>query len=167
MKTRGSTSQVKKYNTGIPERRSSTDNVVVVVQFLSCVQLFEIPWIAAHQASLSFTIYQSMLWFMSTESVMLSNHLILCCSVLLLPSIFPSIRIFSNERPKYCCFSFSISPCSVYSGCISFRIDWLDLGNPRDYRVFSSSTIWWYQFFSTQSSLWSNCHNHTGLLEKS
>ena len=91
------------------------------------------PWTAARQASLSITNSQSLLKLMSTESVMPSSHLILCCPLLLLPSIFPSIRVFSNEStlhirwPKYWSFSFSISPSSEYSGLISFRIDWLYL----------------------------------------
>ena len=89
------------------------------------------PWTAAHQASLSFTISQSLLKLMFIESVMPSNHLVLCCPLLFLPSIFPSIRIFSNKSAlhirwlKYC--SFSISPCSAYSELISFRIDWFVL----------------------------------------
>ena len=91
------------------------------------------PWTEACQASLPFTISQSLLKLMSIELVMPSNHLILCCPLLLLPSIFPSIRVFSNESvlcirwPKYWSFSFSISPSNKYSGLISFRIDWLDL----------------------------------------
>ena len=90
------------------------------------------PWAAAHQASLSFTISWSLLKLMSIESVMPSNHLILYCPLLLLPSIFPSIRVFANESalhvkwPKYWNFSFSISPSNEYSGLISLRIDWLD-----------------------------------------
>ena len=90
-------------------------------------------WTAACQASLSITNSQSLLKLMSTESVMPCNHLILCYSLLLLPSIFPSIRGFSNESvlhirwPKYWSFSFKMSPCNEYSGLISFRIDWLDL----------------------------------------
>ena len=106
---------------------------VVVVQSLGCAQLFVTPWSAAHQASLSFTISQSLLKLMSIESVMPSNHLILCHPLLLLPSIFPSIRVFSNElvlhirSPKCWSFSFSISPSGEYSGLISFRIDWFDL----------------------------------------
>ena len=96
------------------------------VQSLSCVQLFATPWTAAHQASLSITSSQSLLKFMSNESVMPSNHLILCCPLLLLPSIFPSIRVFIRW-PKYWSFSFSISPSNKYSGLISFRMDWLDL----------------------------------------
>ena len=100
------------------------------VQSLSCVRPFVTPWTAAHQASLSFTISQSLLKLISTESVMLSNHLILCCPLLLLPSIFLSIRVFSNESafirwPMF--WSFSISPSNEYSGLISFRIDWFNL----------------------------------------
>src|SRR5574341_1253834 len=102
------------------------------VQLLNCVQLFVTPWIAAHQASLSITNSQSVLKLMSIESVMPSSHLILCHPFLLL-SIFPSIRVFSNESvlhinwPKYWSFSFSINPSDEYSGLISFRIDWFDL----------------------------------------
>ena len=101
------------------------------VQSLSCLQLFVTPWTAAHQASLSFTISLSLLKLMSIESMMPSNHLILCRPLLLLPSIFPSIRVFSNKSalrirwPKY--WSFSISPSNEYSGFISFRIDCFDL----------------------------------------
>ena len=103
------------------------------VQSLSCVWLFAIPRTTALQASLSITNSQSLLKLMATELVMPSNHLILCRPLLLLPSIFPSIRVFSNESflrirwPKYWCFSFSISPSNEYSGLISFRVDWLDL----------------------------------------
>ena len=103
------------------------------VQLLSHVQLFVTPWTAAGQASLSITKSWSLLKLMSIKSVMLSNHLILCCPLLLPPSIFPSIRVFSNESvlrirgPKYWSFSFSISPFNEYSGLISFRMDWFDL----------------------------------------
>ena len=103
------------------------------VQSLSHVQLFATPWITACQASLSIINSWSLPKFMSIESVMLSNHLILCCPLLLLPSIFPSIRVFSKEsalqirQPKYWSFSFNISPSNEYSGLISFRMDWLDL----------------------------------------
>ena len=106
--------------------------LTTVVQSLSHVQLFASPGTAAHQASLSFTISQSLPKFMSTESMMPSNHLILCRPLLLLPSIFPSIKVFSNESalrirwPKYWSFSYSISPSNEYSGLISFRMDWLD-----------------------------------------
>ena len=102
------------------------------VQSLSHVRLFATPWTAGCQASLSITNPQSLLKLMSIESVMPSNHLILC-HPLLPPSIFHSIRVFSNESvlhiqwPKYWSFSFSISPSNEYSGLISFRIDWLDL----------------------------------------
>ena len=103
------------------------------VQSLSCVRLFATPWTAACQASLSITNSQSLLKLMSIESVMPSNHLTLCHPLLLLPSIFASIRVFSNDSalrirwPKYWSLSFSISPSSEYSGLISFRIHWLDL----------------------------------------
>ena len=103
------------------------------VQSLSCVQLFATPWTVACQASLSIANSQSWLKLMSIESVMPSNHLILYLPLLLPPSLFPSIRVFSNESvlrirwPKYWSFSFSISPSNEYSGLISFRIDWLDL----------------------------------------
>ena len=107
--------------------------VFVVVQSLSHVQLYMTPWTAAHQASLSFTISQSLLKLISIESVMLSNHLILCYPLLPLPSILPSLWVFSSGSvlcirwPKYWSFSFSISPSNEYSELISFRMDWLDL----------------------------------------
>ena len=102
-------------------------------QLLRHVQRFATPWTAAHQASLSFTISQSLLKLMSIESVMPSNHLILCHPLLLLISIFPSIGVFSNELalcirwPKYWTFSFCVSPSNKYSVLISFRMDWFDL----------------------------------------
>ena len=108
-------------------------NVLSSVQPLSRVQLFATPWIAACQASLSITNSWSSLKLMSIESVMPSSHLILCCPLLLLPSIPPSIRAFSNEStlctrwPKYWSFSFSIIPSKDQPGLISFRMDWLDL----------------------------------------
>ena len=103
------------------------------VQLLNHVWLFATPWTAAHQASLSITNSQSLLKLISIELVMPSNRLILCHPLLLLASIFPSIRVFSNESvlwirwPEYWSFSFSISPSNEYSGLISFRKDWLDL----------------------------------------
>ena len=106
--------------------------LLVVVQTLSCVQLLVTPWTAVCQASLSFTISQSLLKFMSIESLMLSNHLILF-HLLLLPSVFPSNKVFFNKLaicirwPEYWSYSFSISPSNEYSGLISFRIDWFDL----------------------------------------
>jgi len=115
------------------EKRSLPFLKVGVVQLLSHVRLFVTPWTVAHQASLSFTISWSLLKFMSFESVILSSHLILCCLLLLLPSIFPSIRVFSSKLalciswPKYWSFSFSMSPSSKYSGLISLRIDWFHL----------------------------------------
>ena len=103
------------------------------VQLLSHIRLFVTPWTAARQASLSITNSRSLLKLKSIESVIPSNHLILCHPLFLLPSIFPSIRVFSNESvlrvtwPKYWSFSFSISPANEYSELISFRIDWFDL----------------------------------------
>ena len=103
------------------------------VQSLSHVQLFATPWTAALQTPLSITNSQSLLKLMSIQSVRASNHLILCCPLLLPPSIFPSIRVFSKESalcirwPKYWSFSFNISPSNEHSGLISFRMDWLDL----------------------------------------
>jgi len=103
------------------------------VQSLSCVQLFATPWTAACQASLLIINSESLFKLMSVELVIPSNHLILHCPLLLLPSIFPSIRVFSNESvlwirwPKYWSFSFSISTSNEYSGLISFRMEWLDL----------------------------------------
>ena len=117
-----------------------------------------IPWTAAHQASLTLTISRSFK-FMFIASVMPSNHLILCCPLLLLPSIVPSIRVFSNESalhirwPKYWSFSFSIIPSKEHPGLISFRMDWLDLLQSKGLsRVFSSTTVQKHQFFSTQLS---------------
>ena len=113
--------------------KASLCSVIVVVQSVSHVLLFAIPWTAACQAPLCLTISQNLLKLMSIESVMPANHLVFCCPLLLLPSIFPSVRAFSNKSalcvswPKYWNFSFSISPSSEYSGLISFKIDWFDL----------------------------------------
>ena len=143
-------------------RHHTIVKIIVIVQLLSCVQLFVTPWSAAHEVSLSFTISQSLLKFMSIESMMPFNYLILCCPFLFLPSIFPSIRVFSNEStlhircPIY--WSFSISPSNDYSGLIFLRIDWFDL--------FSSSTTCKYQFFRGQPSSWTNFHIRTWLLGK-
>ena len=141
-----------------------------VVQLLNHVQLFVIPWTVAHQASLSFTISWSVLKLMSFESVMPSNHLILC-RPLLLPSIFHSIRVFSNEStrclmwPKY--WSFSISLSNENSELISFNIDWFDpLMSKRLSRVFYSTTFQRQQFLGAQPFLLSNSHIHSGVLEK-
>ena len=130
------------------------------VQSLSRVQLFATPCTAAHQASLSITNSWSLLKLMSIELVMSSNHLILCHLLLLLPSIFPRIRDFSNELvfcirwPKYWSFSFSISTSSEYSGLLSFRMDWLDLLAVQGLlKVFSNTTVQKHQFFRAQLSL--------------
>ena len=139
------------------------------VQFnRSVVSDSENPWTAARQASLSITISRSSLKLTSIESMMPSSHLILCHPLLLPPSIFLSIRIFSTESvlhirwPKYWSFSFSISPSNEYSGLISFRIDCFDyLAVQGTLRVFSNTMVQKHQFFSTQPSLWSNSHIHT------
>ena len=112
---------------------SNSSSSYYSVQLLSCFRLFETPWTAARQAFLSITNSWSLFKLMSIKLVMPSNHLILYRPLLLLPSIFPRIRVFSNESvlpirwPKYWSFSFSISPSNEYSGLISFRMDWLDL----------------------------------------
>jgi len=123
------------------------------------------PWTAVPPLSLSFTNSQSLRKLMSIEWVMPSNHLILCHPLFLLPSIFPSIRIFSNESvlhtrwPKYWSFSFNISPSNEYSGIISFRIDRFDLLAVQGLStVFSNTTVQKHQFFGAQLSLWSNSH---------
>ena len=130
------------------------------VESLSHARLFETQWTAVRQASLSITNSWSLLKLTSIEPVMPSNHLIFCCSLLLPPSIFPSIRVFSNESalhirwPKYWSFSFSISPSKEYSGFISFRMDWLDLlavqGTLKSLLQHHSSK---HQFFGDQFSL--------------
>ena len=135
-----------------------------VVQGLSRVRLFATPRTAACQASLSLIIAQSLPKFVSIELVMLSNHLILCRPLLLLPSIFPSIRVFANELalhirwPKY--WSFSISPSNEYSMLASFRVDWFDLlAFQGTSGVFSSTTVWKHQFFGfISSALWPSSH---------
>ena len=135
-------------------------NLFSSVQSLSCVRLFVTPWIPVCQASLSITNSWSSPKPVSIESVMPSNHLILCHPLLLLPSIFPSIRVFSNESalcirwPKYWSFSFSISPFNEHPGLIYFRMDWLiSLQFKGLSRVFSNITVQKHQFFSAQLSL--------------
>ena len=139
----------------------------VSVQSPSCVHLLT-PWTAACQASLSLTISQSLPKFMSIESMMPSIHLILCCPLLLLPSNFPQIKVFSNELavcimwPKYWSFSFSISSSNEHPGLISFRMDWLDLlAVQGTLKVFSNTTVQKHQFFGTLPTLWTNSHIHT------
>ena len=138
---------------------------VCSVQLLSRVWLFETPLTATCQASVSITTSQSFLKLMSIELVMPSNHLILCCPLLLPPSMFPSIRVFSNEsvlhirRPKYWSFSFSINPSNEHSVLISFRMDWLDLltvqgtlkGLPQ-HHSWKASILWCSAFFIVQPS---------------
>ena len=147
--------------------------ISVVVQSLSHVQLFATPWTAAHQAFLSITNSWSSLKLMSIKLVMPSNHLNLCRPLLLLPSTFPSIRVFSNESalhirwPKYWSFRFNISSSNEHSGLISFRIGWLDLlavqgtlKSPLQYHSSKASILWHSAFFIVHS------HIHTWLLEK-
>ena len=135
------------------------------VHSLSCVQFFATPWTAAYQASMSITNSRSLFKLMSIESVMLSNHLILSHPLLLPPSIFPSIRVFSNESvlhimwPKYGSFSFSISPSNEYLGWFPLGLTgMISLQSKGFSRVFSSTTIREHQIVGTQPSLWSNAH---------
>ena len=141
---------------GDPRGRGSVSSVA---HSLVCVRLFATPWTAARQVSLSITSSQGLLKPMSTESVMPSYHLTLCHSPLLLPSVFPSIRVFSSESvlhirwPKYWSFSFSISPSNEYLRLISFRMDWFNLLEVHGLsRVFSNTTVQKHQFFSAQLS---------------
>ena len=143
------------------------------VQSLSRVRLFTTPWTPAGQASLSITNSWSLPKPMSIESVIPSNHLILCRPLLLLPSIFPSIRVFTNESalcirwPKYWSFSFNISPSNEHPGLISCRwTGWVSLQFKGLSRVFSNTTVQKHQYFSGQLSSQSNSHIHTRLLEK-
>ena len=138
---------------------------------LFSVRIFATPWTAVRQASLSFTISQSLLKFMSIEFVILSNHLILCCPLLLLPSIFPSIRVFSNKSvlrirwTKY--WSFSISPSNEYSGFISFRMDWFDLlavqGTLKSllqHHSLKASILWHSAIFPVVGLIYPLCESH-------
>ena len=150
-----------------PSMGNRLNRLWCMLGFFSCV--FVTLWTVALQVPLSFTISQSLLKFM----VMLSNHLILCCPLLLLPSSILSMRVFSNELalhirwPKYWSFSFSISPSSEYSGLISFRSDWFDLlAVQGTIKSLLSTTIWKHQFFSALTSLWSSSHICACLLEK-
>ena len=138
---------------------------LISIQLLSHVQLFVTSWTAVGQTSLFIANSWSLFKLMSIESVMPSNHLILCCPLLLPQSIFPSIRVFSNESvlhntwPEYWSFSFSISPSSEYSGLISFRMDWFDLlaiqgtlKNLLQHHSSKASTLWCSSFFTVQLS---------------
>ena len=148
------------WNVFIDSFSLSQQIVDAVVQSLSCVRVFVTPQTEAHQASLSITSSWSLLKLMSIESVMTSNHLILCHPHLLLPSIFPSIRVFSNELalhirwPDYWSFSFSISPSNKYSGLIPIKIDWFDLlavqetlENLCQHHSWKASILWCSAFF--------------------
>ena len=143
------------------------------VQSLSCMPLCK-PMDCSRpgQASLSITNSRSLLKLISIESVMPSSNLIFCHPFLFLPSIFPIIRVFSNESvlrirwPKFWSFSFSISSSNEYSGLISFRIDWFDFFEVQGLSRVFNNTVQDHQFFCTQVSLWTNFHIHTWLLEK-
>ena len=153
--------------TGPPKKPSYCSSIVQFssIQSFSCVWLFVTPRTAAHQAYLSITNSRSLLKLMSIELVMPSNHLILCHPLLLLPSIFSSIRVFSNESvlhirwPKYWSFSFGLSPSNEYSRLISFRKDWLDLlavqgtlKNLLQHHSSKASILWHSAFFTVQLS---------------
>ena len=145
------------------------------VQLLSHVQLFPTPWPAALQASLSIANSRSLLKLMSVQLVVPSSHLILCCSLILLPSIFSRIRVFSNESvlcirwPKYWSISFSISPSNEYSGLISFRMDWFDLlavqatqeSSPTQQFKSTSSTVLSFLHSPTLTSIHDHRKNHS------
>ena len=157
-------------------KKYSTSLIIQSVQSLSHVRLFATPWIAARQASLAIINPQSLLKFMSIESVIPSSHLILCHPLLLLPSIPPSIRVFSNESalhmrwPMYWSFSFSIRPSNEHPGLISFRMDCLDLlavqGTLKSLLQYHSSKASIPRHFGAQLSSQSNTHIHTWPLEK-
>ena len=139
----------------------------VIVQSFSCVRVFAIPWTATCQASLSFTISQSLLKLMSLESVMPFNHLILCCPLLLLLSIFPSIRVFSNESvlrtqwPKYWSFSFSISPSNPsVVGSPSFMMDWKSPSPTPQFKSINSSALS-FLFSPTLTTIHNYWKNHS------
>ena len=146
------------------------------VQFsslLSCVRLFPTPWTASHQTSLSITNSQSWLKLLSIESVMPSNHLILCCPLLLPSSVFPGIKVFSNESalhlrwPKYWSFSLaSVLPMNTQDWSPLGWTSWISLQSKGLSRVFSNTTVQKHQFFGTQLSSQSNFHIHTWPLEK-
>ena len=153
--------------------------VISSVQSLIRVQLFGTPWTTARQASLCITDSQSPPKFMSIESVMPSNHLILCCPFLLLPSVFPSIRVFSNESvlhirwPEYWSFVFqsisaltSVLPMNTQAWFPLGWTGWISLQSKGLSRFFSNTTVQKHQFFGAQLSLWSNSHIHTWPLEK-
>ena len=157
-----------------PDSGISTKVVIVVVQSLSCVQIFLAPWTAACQASLFFTLSQSWLKLMSIKSVMPSNHLILCHPLLLLLSFFPSIRVFSSESFKSGGQSIRASASVLPMNIQDWLLGLINLGligltsllSKGLWRVFYNTTVWKHQFFGTQPSLWPHSHIHTWLLEK-
>ena len=147
-------------------------SMYICFQSLCCVWLFVTPWTATNQASLPFTISRRLLRLMSTELVMPSNHLIFCHPLLLLPSVFPSIRVLSNESALRIRWP-NVLELQLHHQSfqwifrVDFLYDWLVWSCcPRDSQVFSSTTIWKHQFFCTQPSFWSNSHLPTWLLEK-
>ena len=153
-------------------KRCSSFFIIVAVQSLSHVRLFVTPWTAALQASLSFTISQSLLKFMSIESVVPSNHLILCHPLLLLPSIFPSMRIFSKESalciswPKYWSLaSASVLPINIQDWFPSGLTDWISLQSKGLSRIFSNTTFQKHQFLGTQPSSQSNSHKKIKIIK--
>ena len=165
----------KKWSTSKKSWKNKVMNLVNDSVQFSCLVVADsaTPWIAALQASLSITSSQSLLELMPNESVMPSNHLILCHSLLLLPPIPPSIRVFSNEStlhmrwPKYWSLSFGISPSKEHSGLITFKwTGWISLQSKGLSRVFSNITVQTHQFFSAQLSSQSSSHIHTWPLEK-
>ena len=148
--------------------------LVVVIQSLSCVQLFATPWTDCSMPGFPCpSPFLILLKLMSIEIMIPSNHLILYCPLLILPSIFPSVMIFPNELtlrirwPRYWSFSFSVSPFNEYLGLIFLKIAGFNFNLSKGLsRVFFSITVQKHQFFSAQPSLWSNSHIHTWLLEK-
>ena len=161
------------FSNDLEELKKWSTSLTIIVQSLSRVWTLCDSMSAAHQASLSFSIFYSFLKFMCIELVMLCNHLMFFCSLLLSPSIFTSIRVFSNESavctkwPKYWKYSFSMSPSSEYSGLIPFRIDWFDLlavqGTLKN--LFQHHNLK-AAIFGTQPFVWSNSHLRTWLHEK-
>ena len=161
-------------DTPLTQLCSPEDMVYLLLFSLLVVSDFSTPWTVAHQSSLSFPIFQSLLELMSIELVMPSSHLVLCCPLLLLPSIFPSIRVFYKEStfhirwPKYWSFNFSISlPMNIQDLFPLGLTGLISLMSKGVWRVFSNTTVQKHQFFDTQPSLWSNSHICTWLLEKS
>ena len=149
---------------------NSKQVAVVAIQLFSCVWLFATPGTAAHQASLSITISQSLLKFMSIKSVMPFNHLILCHPLLLLPLIFPSIKVFLSQfftsGGQSIGASASVLPMNIQDWFPLGWTGWISLQSKGFSRIFSTTIVQKHQFFGIQPSLWSNSHIHTWLLEK-